>query len=1169
MESMRKEARKYLAKQRRTQRWQKVVTTLAGVVVFCTTYALILPAITMTTPLVCEKEEHTHTEACYAVETVTHTRQLVCEEPEAEPHTHDESCYTQETTYACGLEETEGHIHSGDCYTMMKGELTCTTEFDTVEREVTEEVARQVEHETTDEEGNPVTALETVTEEVTRTVTEEVPHIHTDDCYAWTEELTCALEETEGHTHTEACGAETVEVLSCGKEETEGHTHTDDCYLIPENEGETEEGKTLICEQEEHVHDDNCYLALELEEKVKYYCGFDAEHTHAEDCFFEDGALKCTISEHTHTEECLVEPLPEPEPVELCETFTAESEDGAVILTLHVSGTVLLPQAEAAEGEEIQESGFELVLTESKDLDAYDAYIELASEEGEVVAMGVLDYTLTYNGEPVDLSDCEVTAEVVPTEAFQQYMEDPQALGLMTLDVVDEDEASDEEMETLETLFTAYTERKGTVAYALTRGANPEFTVEYYAYLERVTTVDGTSDIKFPVINTEGGVLPQNGATPATTNLYLNEDNELITKTTLTQIYKTETFEYSAAPGLKYINIILTNQKSNYDLKEIWTWDGEGNDWVVHMYDPKLTRITNRPETAEADPNFILITTGSRLRMIYEPKREEERVESNFYDYDITDGKIYASEDDAKLQVNGREIGTQDNSETWAYVNKQGINSNDSVLGFGNGPGTLPTGMGDNVWMDANGVTNKPNQSNSNGFNGCTFGLVQSVLSGNHKIQYNISAPNLFNDGRQTNGKTLLADRELAFSRVGDTWTLSAVYKDGVNEPIVGNLETFKERWNWNKTKKIYGNDFWPLDDVQGHDLKHGDSALANVRKAAGATDPRSFPTTDFGGDHNAYFGMQFGVEFSLTKKYAGPLEYYFFGDDDMWVYLVDTETKESRLICDIGGVHASVGEYVNLWDYIDENDFLNADGTEKRGDPKLDANGNPKLDKDGNPMYEDYIKKYELHFYYTERGASGSTCWMQFTLPTVVGLDLEELLEQQVDKDTGSLWIQKELNGVENTQDFEFRLTLSGDAPDNYMVLGSNGELLEGENALEYIGSGDHFKLQAGDILVIKGLPEGTTYEVEEITTTGYHTEITTSVGTESKVESGVITSGTIKVNDTTKVVYTNISSYELPATGGSGTTLWYTMGTLLLAGAAYLMYKKRQWIMREGDAM
>ena len=74
--------------------------------------------------------------------------------------------------------------------------------------------------------------------------------------------------------------------------------------------------------------------------------------------------------------------------------------------------------------------------------------------------------------------------------------------------------------------------------------------------------------------------------------------------------------------------------------------------------------------------------------------------------------------------------------------------------------------------------------------------------------------------------------------------------------------------------------------------------------------------------------------------------------------------------------------------------------------------------------------------------------------------------------------------------------------------------------------------------------------------------------VGTESKVESGVITSGTIKVNDTTKVVYTNISSYELPATGGSGTTLWYTMGTLLLAGAAYLMYKKRQWIMREGDA-
>ncbi|MCI9402449.1 MAG: fibro-slime domain-containing protein [Oscillospiraceae bacterium] len=1182
MESMRKEARKYLAKQRRTQRWQKVVTTLAGVVVFCTTYALILPAITMTTPLVCEKEEHTHTEACYAVETVTHTRQLVCEEPEAEPHTHDESCYTQETTYACVLEETEGHIHSGDCYTMMKGELTCTTEFDTVEREVTEEVARQVEHETTDEEGNPVTALETVTEEVTRTVTEEVPHVHTDDCYAWTEELTCGLEETEGHTHTEACGAETVEALSCGKEETEGHTHTDDCYLIPENEGETEEGKTLICEQEEHVHDDNCYLALELEEKVKYYCGFDAEHTHAEDCFFEDGALKCTISEHTHTEECLAEPLPEPEPVELCETFTAESEDGAVILTLHVSGTVLLPQAEAAEGEEIQESGFELVLTESKDLDAYDAYIELASEEGEVVAMGVLDYTLTYNGEPVDLSDCEMTAEVVPTEAFQQYMEDPQALGLMTLDVVDEDETSDEETETLETLFTAYTEREGTVAYALTRGANPEFTVEYYAYLERAVKTDyglTLTDMntykafigqgKLPVINTEGGKLPENGKgrfeSPNSNNIaYLIVDSEgrIVTQRQLTEIYQSERLTYQKAPGLKYFNIVLKNKDSQYKLTQIWVLNAGGDteseetnrydeeikkDWTAYDYSDTI-RFTNRPETAAADPdNFILIETDAVIRLVYDTKEVIENLPANFYDYNITDGTKT----------------TDANGIIHVKTQMQGINSNANYAGktgrklaFGNG--SVGMGREEEIWKE-----NVLNKANTRSFSISVFGLApraEKVITSEGKTEYRIrydedlAVPNLFNEGAAV-GKTTYSAKEgemysLNFERVGDTYTLSSV--EGTQ---AANLTQFNHpQFGANAPyTHILTNNFWPLDNVEDPNADVLFGSVANQKKIwFGDNEWKSLPNNDDGQDHNAFFGMQFAVTFDLTKNYVGPLEYYFFGDDDMWVFL------DEQLVCDIGGVHSAVGEYVNLWDYINKAD--------------LEA------------LAEDETKTYTLTFYYTERGAGGSTCWMQFTLPTVVGLDLESELEKEVNAENGSLWIEKQLTGVENTDWFDFKLELDGvNTYDNFVIQNANGEVItQGDGVKEYIsGNDDTFRLRGGDVLVIQKLPKGTKYTITEVNNQGYHTESATFLSSAEKeaeknntelqktVVQGSVASGDIEVNDITKVIFTNTASYELPATGGSGTTLWYTMGTLLLAGAAYLMYKKRQWIMREGDAM
>ena len=55
---------KYLTEYKGRKRWQKVVTCMAAVVVFCTTYALILPAITMEDTY-CGMEEHVHSDACY------------------------------------------------------------------------------------------------------------------------------------------------------------------------------------------------------------------------------------------------------------------------------------------------------------------------------------------------------------------------------------------------------------------------------------------------------------------------------------------------------------------------------------------------------------------------------------------------------------------------------------------------------------------------------------------------------------------------------------------------------------------------------------------------------------------------------------------------------------------------------------------------------------------------------------------------------------------------------------------------------------------------------------------------------------------------------------------------------------------------------------------------
>jgi hypothetical protein len=174
---------------RHKKRWHRVVGALGCVAVFCTTYALILPAITMSTKQsYCGLTEHTHSDACYST-TVSYT----CGMTEGEGHTHTASCYTQDTQLTCGQDETPGHSHSESCYDG-EGALICGQ---------------------AETEG----------------------HTHSDSCYTTRETLTCGMEETAGHTHTDACGTETTSTLTCTQTE---HTHTLICYSNPNADVETE-----------------------------------------------------------------------------------------------------------------------------------------------------------------------------------------------------------------------------------------------------------------------------------------------------------------------------------------------------------------------------------------------------------------------------------------------------------------------------------------------------------------------------------------------------------------------------------------------------------------------------------------------------------------------------------------------------------------------------------------------------------------------------------------------------------------------------------------------------------------------------------------------------------------------------------------------------------------
>lgn len=305
-----RDAENYMKNHRKKGRWYKLVTGLACIVVFCTTYALILPAITLEGNQ-CGIEEHTHTDECYTqVTSITRKvpvctvegldihvhsekcyddqKNLICGYADFVAHKHDASCYREDGTLWCPLEEREPHVHDASCYTLPEPHVH-TDECYTTER-------------------GELTCTE---------------HVHTDECYTETTGLTCGLEESEAHHHDDSCH-DAEGNLVCGQEESEGHHHSESCY------GPV---RTLNCGHEgDHQHTDACY-----EQKKVLTCELSTDpvtepvlvcdkeeillHTHTEECYDKDGKRICgqvEIKEHKHIDACFRE---EQEPVDT-ETLT-------------------------------------------------------------------------------------------------------------------------------------------------------------------------------------------------------------------------------------------------------------------------------------------------------------------------------------------------------------------------------------------------------------------------------------------------------------------------------------------------------------------------------------------------------------------------------------------------------------------------------------------------------------------------------------------------------------------------------------------------------------------------------------------------------------------------------------------------------------------------------
>ena len=299
-------AEKYTKIHQRKKRWYRVVTGLACVVVFCTVYALILPAITMEKGA-CEIPEHTHSEACYTQVTSATRTEPVCTIESLNLHQHDDTCYDSEGNLTCGYADFVVHQHDSACYDE-NGNLWCP--LPEISAHTHSDSCYAVPEA---EEPHVHTDACYIMERDELTCTE---HVHTDDCYTETSTLICSLEESDGHQRSDDCyewnkvltcdlstepaEVATEPVLVCGKAEILLHEHTADCL---------EESGNLICgkiQVLEHQHTDACFETVEEPadtEALTCTLPEDEKHTHTALCY-GTWELTCDMEEHTHTEEC-------------------------------------------------------------------------------------------------------------------------------------------------------------------------------------------------------------------------------------------------------------------------------------------------------------------------------------------------------------------------------------------------------------------------------------------------------------------------------------------------------------------------------------------------------------------------------------------------------------------------------------------------------------------------------------------------------------------------------------------------------------------------------------------------------------------------------------------------------------------------------------------------
>lgn len=640
-------------------------------------------------------------------------------------------------------------------------------------------------------------------------------------------------------------------------------------------------------------------------------------------------------------ESAAVTPTPEaePEPDGSSEEIVLEGSCGDT--TVILSG----PASSFPEGTELS-----ILVQEpaEEDQEVIEEAVEKQAEEQEmeVKSYTALDIRLLSNGEEIQpLGPVSVK--------FQQPEQQERTAEETSTQVLHVDEstgdATDMEAEVTEdgevaietTHFSIYV-----VVDLEQLGGEIELTVQHWATVEQLDGVNGQDGLIESA--------PADG-TPWNATARLNS------KEVFSRIYTDDTIKMDNQLNKnveELSKVLLADVNSNiknYKLEEIWVLkDGQAAGTESPLETSEIESEKNKwtVYTLDNTNKTITLTKNSTIRMIYKPQEADNALSQpvTFYDYNITwDG-----------------TGTTGNGIRYVWTDG-GINYSQHSNGVTTGTGGGWTGGNYSnqlaIGLQNNGFYHYRNDATLGGLyinrgNGDGFTVVKNMVTRVNEdgpIYNGLYDKNYFNDN-PTDGKTVLKDYTLNFKQEGDTYTLQSVKKGDI-ETLSGLdvLSEIYDKWtNWGGNRHIFSNNFWPLDkeDYDGIDPKFGDQSFAGASDQLRNTTANN--ASDDGQAHNWFFGMRYDFEFTLGD-YEGPLNFYFRGDDDFWLF-VDGELKT-----DLGGIHSAVGELLDL-SYLKE---------------------------------QDKNETHKITIIYAERGGHGSTCYMQFTIPNVKPVNFDTEVEK------------------------------------------------------------------------------------------------------------------------------------------------------------------------------